>query len=71
MRVLVSSQLHAALLTVTVVSSLVWCSLSILFMDILRKLNLKNHKTKWVPRYLLFHKLTIVIASDSDLVDCQ
>ncbi|PBK96261.1 hypothetical protein ARMGADRAFT_1028438 [Armillaria gallica] len=28
------------------VSSLVWCSLSILFMDVLRKLGLKNHKTK-------------------------
>ncbi|PBK80364.1 hypothetical protein ARMGADRAFT_1040102 [Armillaria gallica] len=31
---------------VMVVSSLVWCSLSILFMDILWKLNLKNHKMK-------------------------
>ncbi len=70
-RVLVSSQLHAALLTVTVVSSMVWCSLSILFMDVLRKLDLKNHKMKWVPRYLLFHRLTIVVANDSDLVDCQ
>ncbi|KAK0229938.1 hypothetical protein EDD85DRAFT_850055, partial [Armillaria nabsnona] len=70
-RVLVSSQLHVALLTVMVVSSLVWCSLSILFMDILQKLDFKNHKMKWILRYLLFHRLTIVFANGSDLVDCQ
>ncbi|KAK0244808.1 hypothetical protein EDD85DRAFT_809717, partial [Armillaria nabsnona] len=70
-RVLVPSQLHVALLTVMVVSSLVWCSLSILFMDILQKLDFKNHKMKWIPRYLLLHWLTIVFANGSDLVDCQ
>ncbi len=71
MCILVSRQLHAALLTVMIVSTLVWCSLSILFMGIFWKLNLKNHKIKWVLQYLLFHQLTTVIANDSDFIDCQ